>query len=116
MTVVDEPSQERLIVTVVSNSRRKICVPDMPTQGGYSTASRTQIELSVKEAQFYFDRPVFDYCIFPERANPLRKGEQISGYLPYLGFRLPTPFFLEPKSSSVDVRASWCDERPREHK
>ena len=56
MTVVDESAQERLTVTVVSNSRRKVCVPDMPTQGGYSTASRTQIELSVKGAQFYFDR------------------------------------------------------------
>ena len=113
LTVVDEPTQERLTVTVVSNSRRKVCVPDMPTQGGYSTASRTQIELSVKGALFYFDRPVLDYCIFPACANPLQKGQSLSGYLPYSGFRLPKPFFLEPKSSSVDVMASWCNESPR---
>jgi hypothetical protein len=112
MMVDDEPRQERLTVIVVSNSRRKICVPGMPTQAGYSSASGEKIQLSVKGAQFYFDRPVVDYCMRLACENPLGKGEHLSGHLPYSGFRLPKPYFLEAKSSSVDVMAFWCDERP----
>ena len=85
----------------------------MPTQAGYSSASRNQIQLSVKGDQFYFDHPTEDYCsMLLSCENPMAKGDQLSGYLLYSRFKLPTPYYLEPKKASVDAGTFWCDERP----
>jgi hypothetical protein len=111
-SAVDLPMEQRFKLTLVSTSRRELCITSdsWPTEAGNLDNASQNTFIAVGGRQYSYKNVDIEACPFKACGNPLSYGMHLESRLFYKDFALPSFLFSSPKELLYRPRPFWCDE------
>jgi hypothetical protein len=110
-SAVDLPGEERFELTLVSMSKRELCIGNSswPTEAGFLDNASINTAILLEGRRYPYKDFDMEACPLKACANPMKNGTRLESSLFYKDFGLPKSLYKSPKELSYSPRPIWCD-------